>query len=227
MKKVTLSAAILALSMMGCSDAGLDNSVASAPASEVKSEQTHNFLARNFYQDFHQGFGQYRFAGGVITVNTYEEGNHGAGEFYFPNGPLPSVVNVLTVAVAYCENDPSDPVYGYSCAKHSAGFQSGAGLTPIDPRNPISTGRNVKATTGSLENVPMGGLGVVSSIAAVFDQGTPNEDIWGVSLYSGPLTEYTAMKVYQKYLLQAADNMANNRCLNWMPGQPKCFERWH
>ena len=46
MKKVTLSAAILALAMMGCSDAGLDNSVASAPASEVKSEQTHNFLAK-------------------------------------------------------------------------------------------------------------------------------------------------------------------------------------
>ena len=228
MKKVTLSAAILALSMMGCSDAGLDNSVASAPASEVKSEQTHNFLARNFYQDFHQGLGIYRFSGGVINVNTYEEGNHGAGAFAFSGGPLPSVVNVLTVAVAYCEYDPNDHKYGYSCAKHSAGFQSGATDKSIDPRNPDhSSGRDVKAITGSLENVPMGGLGVVSSIAAVFDQGTPTEDIWGVSLYSGPLTYNTAMKVYQKYLLQAAENMANNRCLNWMPDDDECFERWH
>jgi hypothetical protein len=37
MKKITLSAAIVALAMMGCSDAGLDNSVAST--SEIKSEQ--------------------------------------------------------------------------------------------------------------------------------------------------------------------------------------------
>ena len=37
MKKITLSAAIVALAMMGCSDAGLDNSVAST--SEINSEQ--------------------------------------------------------------------------------------------------------------------------------------------------------------------------------------------
>ena len=44
MKKITLSAAIVALAMMGCSDAGLDNSVAST--NEVKSEQNPNFLAK-------------------------------------------------------------------------------------------------------------------------------------------------------------------------------------
>ena len=53
MKKVTLSATILALSMMGCSDAGLDNSVAST--NEVKAEPTQessygdNFLAKSGY----------------------------------------------------------------------------------------------------------------------------------------------------------------------------------
>ena len=44
MKKVTLSAAILAVAMMGCSDMGVDNSVAST--NEVKSEQPGNFLAK-------------------------------------------------------------------------------------------------------------------------------------------------------------------------------------
>ncbi len=39
MKKITLSAAIMALAMMGCSDVGLDNSVASASTSELKSDQ--------------------------------------------------------------------------------------------------------------------------------------------------------------------------------------------
>lgn len=34
MRKITLSAALLALTMMGCSDVGLDNSVASS--NEVK-----------------------------------------------------------------------------------------------------------------------------------------------------------------------------------------------
>ena len=45
MKKVTLSAALLALMMMGCSDVGLDNSVASI--NEVKSEPA--FLAKSGY----------------------------------------------------------------------------------------------------------------------------------------------------------------------------------
>ena len=39
MKKITLSAAILALTMMGCSDTGLDNTVASASTSDVQNEQ--------------------------------------------------------------------------------------------------------------------------------------------------------------------------------------------
>ncbi|MDY6330209.1 MAG: hypothetical protein SPL52_01755 [Fibrobacter sp.] len=45
MKKITLSAAIMALAMMGCSDAGLDNSVAST--SEVKNTQDQTFLAKS------------------------------------------------------------------------------------------------------------------------------------------------------------------------------------
>ena len=49
MKKVTISAAVLALAMMGCSDAGLDNSVAST--NEVKKEaQNQNFLAKNYFE---------------------------------------------------------------------------------------------------------------------------------------------------------------------------------
>lgn len=223
MKKMTLSAALLAVVLMGCSESGLDNSVAST--SDVKAEPA--FLARTFLQDFHQGQGAYPIFDNVLHVNTYEEGNHGAGEYYFPNGPLPSVANVLTVAVAYCEYDPNDHVYGYSCAKHSAGFESGVGLTPIDPLNSKSTARNVKAYTGSLENVPVGGIGVVSSISVVWNQGASNEDIFGVSLYSGPLNQNTAMKVYQKYLLQAHDNILNNRCIDWMPDQDPCYYPWH
>ena len=39
MKKVTLSAVIMALVMMGCSESGEDNSMASMTASDVRNEQ--------------------------------------------------------------------------------------------------------------------------------------------------------------------------------------------
>ena len=53
MRKVALSAAILALSMMGCSDVGLDNSVASTNEVNVEPAQESsygaNFLAKSGY----------------------------------------------------------------------------------------------------------------------------------------------------------------------------------
>ena len=70
MKKIALSAAIMALAMMGCSDAGLDNSVAST--SEINSEQIQSsaneplVLARS---------GVVSYADEPLTVGNFEN-NH-------------------------------------------------------------------------------------------------------------------------------------------------------
>ena len=226
MKKITLSAAILALAMMGCSDAGLDNSVAST--NEVKKEaQNQNFLAKNYFeQGLWQGMVRHEYPGFAIDVNTYAEGAHGVGAYSLAYGPVPTVANVLTVAVAYCEFD-ANATYGYSCAKHSADFVSGIGLTPIDPMNPHSSAKEVETRTSNLNNVPVGGIATVTAVGVVWNQGAPNEDVFGVTHYSGPLNDYTAGLVYQKYLLQAQDNIMNNRCIDWMPGQNPCYYHWH
>ena len=107
MKKITLSAAIMALAMMGCSDAGLDNSVAST--NEVKNEQTQNFLAKINAQsenivnvplsegapgvgDGYQ-FVAYPHAGLGIQVQTRVDldwdGYEGQGEFFVAAAPFP------------------------------------------------------------------------------------------------------------------------------------------
>ena len=118
MKKITLSAAIMALAMMGCSDAGLDNSVAST--SEVSVEQVQssaneplvlaklgampNYHAReainnlqptggNWYSD-HDGYARYQYPNYPIDVEMQTrvdldwDGYEGQGEFHVLLAPF-------------------------------------------------------------------------------------------------------------------------------------------
>jgi hypothetical protein len=215
MKKVTISAAVLALALMGCSDAGLDNSVAST--NEVKKESA--ILAKMAQQPLQRGMISYNYYGVSVIVNTYTEGSNGVGEYWLASGPLPNVANVLTVAVAYCDFDQFGE---YTCNQHSANFQNGTSDKPNNPLNPFSMANNVKTRTSNMVNIPHDAIGVVSAFGAVWNQGTPKEDVFNAATYAGPLNDYTAYLVYSKYLLQAQDNLLNNRCIDWMPGDDPC-----
>ena len=122
MKKVTLSAALLTLTMMGCSDMGVDNSVASTSKNDVKSEQTQNFLAKsgdnpydmgfsggNWYGN-HNGYENYTFEeiGIQVQMQTYFEGTNGKGVFHVMNAPFnPNFIRVVTQPYYKCRGEVS------------------------------------------------------------------------------------------------------------------------
>ena len=216
MKKVTISAAVLALAMMGCSDAGLDNSVAST--NEVKKEaQDQNFLAKMEPQPLMHGIDgmvDYYYDNGLaIRVHSYVHPTSpkGVGAFWKMSGPTPDVTNILTVAVAGCGIKANNQ---FKCDHHRAHHESGY------PNGPIFS-NDMKSSTTYLD-VPRETIGVVAAFGAVWNSGTPNEDIFNAASYSGALDYGSALQVYYKYLLQAHNNLLNNRCIDYVPNETNC-----
>ena len=197
MKQITLSAAIMALAMMGCSDAGLDNSVAST--SEVNNEQIQQnvvsmpVLKRDVYAEpfthGDNGYMRYAYPGHAIEVQSYATPDkRGRGQLHIMSGVAPVAINVVTVAVAGCGGSGENFVCLDVRYKTKKNEQSGA--------------MEVIADTEEMSDwVQPGGIGVVSAFAAVWNPGKANEFIFSTVTYGGALNEYSAYMVYNKYLL--------------------------
>lgn len=205
MKKVTISAAVLALALMGCSDAGLDNSVAST--NEVNNESS--FLAKGgdapvnasltpgFWHGNNNGYEQYNYSAWNIRVEmqSHAVGRHGVGEYHVMNGPTPDVIHVVTSAVAGCHVYSGEIYCNYDKSKVSHSFGSNQAV----------------AVTADLSGVNTSDITVVTAFAAVWNLGTPQEIVLTAATYNGigPLTLNDAQKVYEKYVIQAAHNEMN------------------
>ncbi|WP_173474716.1 hypothetical protein [Fibrobacter succinogenes] len=215
MKKVTLSAAILALAMMGCSDAGLDNSVASAPASEVKSEQTHNFLAKLTPETLssgedgleHSGYKRYVYPTDGIAVRVHSRPDdytwkpRGRATLWVESSVAADVATVITVAVAGCSMGRNgDVTCNYHRANWDAKFNS-RGFDVFTAELPVSYDQ----------------VGVMAAYGAVWNLGRRNMNEFYTATYGGNLPDNMADAIYRKYLMQAQYNINNGRPIDEMP----------
>ncbi len=223
MKKVTLSAAILALSMMGCSDVGLDNSVASAPASEVKSEQSGNHLAKSIYYNwgstytylfnmdpenpYNDGYGFFATeeAGIGFSVKTIIDqdwdGTEAQGEFIIHGAPFaPRTFFAATGLFSDCSYN--EPYYttanckGFANVDYVYDPQNVNKLSAVvtSPRNP----RGQKLANDKLS-------GAVSVFVGVWNQNSPYELPLKGATYRGPIFDGAngakkALAIYRKYI---------------------------
>ena len=221
MKKITLSAAILAMTMMGCSDMGVDNSVAST--SDVKQEQSHNSLAKSIYYDDHNvirrtlqnmaptnshnnGYEWYPYpeAGIGVEMQTRDDldwdGWEGQGEFHVLAKPYnPNTILVVTAFVSDCDFN-----YNYtvaSCGWHKVGVAYEVNQN-IDN---VVVHTNPNGNKLSKHKFYMD-VGAVSAFVGVWNQGTPYEFVTKAATYNGGLftTDHGAEKaraIYKTYVL--------------------------
>ncbi|MBQ7081416.1 MAG: hypothetical protein IJM92_17510 [Fibrobacter sp.] len=213
MKKVTLSAAILAVAMMGCSDMGVDNSVAST--NEVKSEQPGNFLAKLTPEPIssgevgleHSGYKRYVYPEDGIAVRVhsrpddYTWKSRGRATIWVESSVAADVATVVSVAVAGCSMGNNGDV---TCTHHRANWDSKAATRGFD------------VYTAELP-VPYGQVGVMAAYGAVWNLGKPSQNEFNSVTYGGALPDNMAYSVYQKYILQAVYNINHGRPIDEMP----------
>ena len=211
MKKITLSAAIVALAMMGCSDAGLDNTVAST--SEVENEQvlqTSNEvpvlkkyvenapLSPGYYDNNFNGYEKYFYSqygeDFIVEMQTRVDGLKGVGTYHV-NWSLnsPDAIHIVTVAVAGCSVDGGT----VECSSHKSKVSH------------IFKRRKLEHYTAELPSVYRGQIGVVSAYAASWNIGRWNEVVLNSSTYNG-LDYTTAFLVYQKFVIDAFNDDLQN-----------------
>jgi len=228
MKKITLSAAIMALAMMGCSDAGLDNSVAST--SEIKSEQVQSsaneplVLARfatGFYRDepltggnipnVGNGYARYSYMSQVgiqVQMQTYYDGVNAVGAYHVmnvPNNPLtnipnyPSHIRIMTLPLYNCKWD------------HGEAYCHKPGRNPSNERlvDEMRLYPNTVGLTVVADDIIPQSLGdenklcVVSYFQGVWNEGTSVEVGLTAKTYNGTQLQADpalAAAVYEKYL---------------------------
>ena len=231
-KKVTLSAAVLALSMMGCSDVGLDNSVAST--NEVKKEaQGQNFLAKLQPEplapsdvDPHSGYRVYDYTkteGIKVHVHSrpddYSWKGRGLGTFWVEKGDVPDVSNVLVLAVANCHWVGTS----VTCDQHKANYMSCVKGAPYNTLCGKNVPNDMNVSTAELGgNISRYATGVMASYGSIWNVGTANENIFSATTYGGALPDEMAYAVYMKYLMQAQDNLVHDRPIDCMPGE-QCY----
>lgn len=217
MKKVALSAAILALAMMGCSDVGLDNSVASSneetseqtqsnekPIALLKtlvSHETYNF--NRMYTDTIGSYAYYMHVGSGVDAL-----NQGSGTVWVERIPLgkrrekntiPDYLHMVTACVQGCD-DYGNCNYSAPVAKTSIYRPSFVGLY-ASGRFDYNLSMN-SAQTLRCESLPRdrGPVGVVSYFAVVFNAGQYDEVILQ-GLSSRNLNEIQTIKVSQDYIM--------------------------
>lgn len=214
MKKVTLSAAVLALAMMGCSDAGLDNSVAStndaksvqnasnAVAALMKaSDNEEDFLIHYEYRTSHYGV-NFAFYGSSEVEESID--NRGIGEFriYTSNNSKIDVINGITLNVADCRLDGQSAKCKYVIWNADRWFNVPSGATVTN------------RTDNTLHFIDRDRITTISTFAGVWNMGRSNEVIMSGSTYDGYLertnNKYLAMLVAQKYLPMAAAEFENS-----------------
>lgn len=209
MKKITLSAAVVALAMMGCSDAGLDNSVAST--SEVKSEQVqqnvsllkqvqnklpNEYLNNGVNQSGYNRYNFDRFNIGLELQSYVTSDLRSRGEFNMLTSTLPGEIHIVTVGVVGCRVFP----------KQQNPQELDVECNIVDSSVDHGAGANMVVETKRFEHIPRGLIGSVSSFAAVWGP----DKIFTTSTYSGNLDYTTAYLVYQKYLMKAYNEDLQN-----------------
>lgn len=216
MKKVTLSAAILALTMMGCSDAGLDDSVASAnEVNEVNEEQGHAFLAKLTPETLssgeegyeHTGYKRYVYPNDGIAVRVhsrpddYTWKSRGRATLWVETSVAADVATVITVAVAGCSMGRNgDVTCNYHRANWDAKFNS-RGFDVFTAELPVSYDQ----------------VGVMAAYGAVWNLGRRNMNEFYTATYGGNLPDNMADAIYRKYILQAQYNINHGRPIDEMP----------
>lgn len=218
MKKITLSAAIVALAMMGCSESGLDNSVAStSEVTDVQNLYSADFVpvlkkynstltCSDFSELCIESTPESNHHSNMIWISSHVSGRTGSGKIWItkwknPNNGAKSLnqyvdmLHVYTVCVRDCDANGN-------CLEHSniAEYHNPKQFLAMTSDNKIQWHEvqcNVKGN---------GRVGTVSNYAAVLNAGTPDELVMMGSTYSGLDNEYQALRVYQNYLAAPLQN---------------------
>lgn len=220
MKKMALAATLLAVFMMGCSDMGVDNSVAST--SEAKIGKTEPLLAKiatspiiieplspgmegvgNGYQYY-----PYENLGIGVAMQTRVDldwdGYEAQGEYYVADGSNPNTILVVTILVSDCKLHRyyQNPNVIAECKWDNIGVeykvnQNIRSVLAHSPRNP--QGKKLSSNKVATD------IGAVSAFVGIWNQGTPIEVVHKAATYNGELFKKEnghewAQAVYDTYI---------------------------
>ena len=229
MKKITLSAAVVALAMMGCSDAGLDNSVAStSEVTDVQNQYSADFVpvlkketntmgcdgvvnSACFYRStVHNGKSYLLWAWSGKSTNE----NVGKGKIWVQmrdqkGRSIPTVadmVHIRTVSVCDCQLNGVELV----CQDHKENpdYWSAYRFNLVNVNSSEYPGKIawLENHTKSVQCIDPSSFGTVSSFAVVLNGGTSDETVLMGNTYYGfnnaADMNYLAARVYQKYIIE-------------------------
>lgn len=234
MKKLALSAAILAMAMMGCSDTGLDNSVASTTSDAEKeqilntSEKIGSLLKHLVSEDRFQA----AYAGEVkaegysfypIAMSSVNKNKQGVGKYFVQvkdgKGRLVDnskidVVHIVTINVAGCYMNGYEPECEYVKWHVEHFFDQKFGA--IDE---YTTQKMAVCQTAPLSVPSKDEITTISSYASVWHMGQSNEVILQGMTYAGYLyndmynheaSKQLALLVANKYIMMAYEEDLRN-----------------
>ena len=213
MKKVTISAAVLALAMMGCSDAGLDNSVAST--NEVKNEsQNAALLAKSgdyYYPNIAQPYVEqmplsestvYNFQVGAIKMRM--NSSYGTNMYGTNNGRMyavgtcsvdksmggyayraPDYMRAITLPLYNCRLDQNPPHYTVHC-DHNGFYDDNRNINFLE----VKQERNVKTVTAVSRELSTNShwsteQNSITYCIAVWNKGQQNQTILSGTVFGG------------------------------------------
>ena len=213
MKKITLSAAVLALAMMGCSDAGLDNSVAST--NDVKNEsQNAALLAKSGdsrpYPDIAQPYA-YQMPLSESTTYTFQVGgirmkmnsSYGTNMYGTNNGKMyavgtcsvdqsmggyarekPDFIRAITLPLYNCSVDPNPPHYTVHC--NNSGFNPDRNTNFLEIEQ-VKNANTAKAVSRELNTNSVWSTlqNSITYCIAVWNKGKQNQTILAGTVFGG------------------------------------------
>lgn len=223
MKKITLSAAALALALMGCSDAGMDNSVASTSVNEVKNENTVPFLAKYGSEtcvnprDAEHPFGNKQTAvscGGYRAFFSSMKDRHSDGGYWMYSNAIVyeetgtggvdinKVINADYVAITVC---------GTNCREVGSDVVCDEVKGPY--RLPLLGYPSFMHSCGTMYDGDGYGrgwygnrIGIITTFAAIVNNGTNNSKTLMATTTNGFGSEEIASKMYWKYVHNYSGN---------------------
>ena len=206
MKKYSISAVLFAMSLFGCSESGVDNSVASISSEDqstykIKLDENPNFLAKasvgkcedyaNFGCDetINVGGVNYHYAF-TTNISAQNEGYSVLSLNVNNSGyAIPDYVHVYTVCVRGCDQ------LGY-CQEHTS-----IATNNLTNYRVGSTPKEFLYTTCSPMPGDRYGISVISTFAAVFNAGKSNQFILQMSAHSSNLNQNQALLAYRHYMM--------------------------
>ena len=234
MKKIALSAAILAFAMMGCSESGMDNSIASASTSDAQNEQISKntefpFVLKKIAAPVTCGTGMDRGSCEITYYHPYDGLNYKywlsssvhrdrdvAGSIgvvvtdyhgNLVNNSKADFLHIITVGVCGCRIVGNQ----LKCEDHidQKFFEANAIFTM---NNGFYSRTN--RTEKQLSQCDANRIGTVSTYAAVFNAGTSTELVLAGNTFEGPMfnnmsdasARNLAIRVMQKYIVEPYGN---------------------